>query len=405
MKMILFTALFSLFSPLWGDGEREHWNRWTDEQIEEDFAPYQESGITLEMLDQTMEWNEQWKNVTFQSVNGGMVRFRIINSQIYQTEQKPYPGLLSIASVKILEQIIKKYSLPDLDFIYFNYDVPSSALQGGDGSVPLGPILASTKKESYQNFICFHDWISPLDPEDQPDPNLPTPGWGWANYSWKHAIKEVEEGVKEYPWEEKEPKLFWRGRPTEVTYTIKDYFTYPRAQLVMMGTRYPQLMDVAFTGWHTNRLLLTTLNFPRLTPLVAIRDHLKYKYQIALDGVAAQYPGFAWRLLSDCLVFKVEAPFKQWFEKGLVPGFHYLPIKRDLSDLLEKLAWVQEHDDEARRIAEHARQFALESIMPDDVIEYCYKVLLKYASLQRFQPSEPKTGFTLVSSPLEQEKL
>jgi spore maturation protein CgeB len=47
-----------------------------------------------------------------------------------------------------------------------------------------------------------------------------------------------------------------------------------------------------------------------------------------------------------------------WFKKYLKPGFHYVPIKYDLSDLKEKIEWLVNNDTEAKKIAENAMEFA-----------------------------------------------
>jgi len=41
----------------------------------------------------------------------------------------------------------------------------------------------------------------------------------------------------------------------------------------------------------------------------------------------------------------------QWFYDELVPWEHYVPVAHDLSDLFEKIDWLREHDDEARKIS------------------------------------------------------
>jgi hypothetical protein len=38
-------------------------------------------------------------------------------------------------------------------------------------------------------------------------------------------------------------------------------------------------------------------------------------------------------------------------------------------------------------MALNARQFALAHLMPEHILSYCHEVLLRYASLQTFQPS------------------
>jgi spore maturation protein CgeB len=47
-----------------------------------------------------------------------------------------------------------------------------------------------------------------------------------------------------------------------------------------------------------------------------------------------------------------------WFKRYLKPMVHYVPIQYDLSDLAEKITWLVEHDDEAKKIADNAMAFS-----------------------------------------------
>lgn len=35
----------------------------------------------------------------------------------------------------------------------------------------------------------------------------------------------------------------------------------------------------------------------------------------------------------------------EWYYDILKPWVHYVPVKRDLSDLVEKIEWLKENDD------------------------------------------------------------
>ena len=71
----------------------------------------------------------------------------------------------------------------------------------------------------------------------------------------------------------------------------------------------------------------------------------QYKYQITLDGTVAAYR-LPYILAGDALVLKQDSEYYEHFYKDLEPWVHYVPIKRDLSDLLEKLKWAKSHDSE-----------------------------------------------------------
>ena len=45
-------------------------------------------------------------------------------------------------------------------------------------------------------------------------------------------------------------------------------------------------------------------------------------------------------------MLKQDSPYYEHFYKSLEPGKHYIPFKRDLSDLKEKILWAKKHDEE-----------------------------------------------------------
>lgn len=51
-----------------------------------------------------------------------------------------------------------------------------------------------------------------------------------------------------------------------------------------------------------------------------------------------------------------------------------MPVKSDLSDLVEKIQWAKEHDKDGLKIAKTARQFARENLLPRDIL--CYYTIL-----------------------------
>ena len=62
-----------------------------------------------------------------------------------------------------------------------------------------------------------------------------------------------------------------------------------------------------------------------------------------------------------------------WFSDLLVPFENYIPVRYDLADLEEKIAWVLEHDLEAKEIAERASEFAYRVFTPEYQSDYLYR--------------------------------
>ena len=71
---------------------------------------------------------------------------------------------------------------------------------------------------------------------------------------------------------------------------------------------------------------------------------MQHKYQISIDGTVAAYR-FPYLLAGDSLVLKQDSPYYEHFYKQLEPYEHYIPFKRDLSDLLEVIQWAKENDE------------------------------------------------------------
>jgi len=56
----------------------------------------------------------------------------------------------------------------------------------------------------------------------------------------------------------------------------------------------------------------------------------------------------------------------------LKPDKHYIPVKQDLSDLLEKIDWARKNDAVVQQIAKNAGALVAQWITPE--IMYCYYV-------------------------------
>ena len=97
--------------------------------------------------------------------------------------------------------------------------------------------------------------------------------------------------------------------------------------------------------------------------------HTQYRYQINIDGTVAAYR-FPYLMAGGSLIFKQESGYYEHFYHRLEPWVHYVPLKNDLRDLAQRLAWVRENDDKAREMAANAVQFVQDHLLPEQL--YCY---------------------------------
>ena len=69
----------------------------------------------------------------------------------------------------------------------------------------------------------------------------------------------------------------------------------------------------------------------------------RWRYQIDIDGNSNAWEGLFTKLLTGSLVLKVESAFgfRQWYYDRLLPWRHVVPVAKDMSDLVEKVAWCR----------------------------------------------------------------
>lgn len=103
-------------------------------------------------------------------------------------------------------------------------------------------------------------------------------------------------------------------------------------------------------------------------------------------------------MLGDSLVLKQDSHYYEHFYVHLKAGTHYIPIKRDLSDLLDKIRWAQENDAKAQEVARAGQLAARALLQPSRLYCYYYSALLMYSQRQSGQP-ERHADMELVPQP------
>lgn len=113
-------------------------------------------------------------------------------------------------------------------------------------------------------------------------------------------------------------------------------------------------------------------------PKITIKDHLKYKFILCLEGndVASN---LKWVMSSNSLAVMPKPKFETWFMEGhLKPNEHYVAIKDDYSDLEERLEYYLSKPQAAIELTQHANAYvrSFRNAKIENVL--CYLVLEKY---------------------------
>jgi hypothetical protein len=189
----------------------------------------------------------------------------------------------------------------------------------------------------------------------------------------------------EVPWNEKIPKIFWRGvfsghvlnggKP-ELANSVRATLIRSNAsldELTSSFSRFPRfklvscletsdIIDAKFTGWEKLPDLMR--EHPAYASLlrhlhvadVPISQQVRYKYLIALEGndYATSLP---WSLATNSVVLRVTPHWETIFDESLRPWVHYVPVAEDLSDLGEVFEWCESHTAEVKEIISNANEY------------------------------------------------
>lgn len=105
-----------------------------------------------------------------------------------------------------------------------------------------------------------------------------------------------------------------------------------------------------------------------------------------VDGTVAAYR-LPYLMLGNSLVLKQDSQYYEHFYRRLKAGRHYVPLQRNLSDLLEKIKWAKEHDAEAEQISRAGQEAARELLQPSRLYCYYHRVLQEYSRRQSGPPT------------------
>eukprot|EP00928_Gymnodinium_smaydae_P031215 TRINITY_DN22980_c0_g1_i1.p1 TRINITY_DN22980_c0_g1~~TRINITY_DN22980_c0_g1_i1.p1 ORF type:complete len:473 (+),score=86.75 TRINITY_DN22980_c0_g1_i1:60-1478(+) len=179
-------------------------------------------------------------------------------------------------------------------------------------------------------------------------------------------------------WDLKIPKIFFRGSLSSPDNAIsKDFTTLPRVRLVQLALQHPHLFDIALTEMDGEmHRIFDAATVAKVQKLVEPSKRVKcsvelpkYKYVLNVHAVLS-----SWRLsellASGSLLLLQEDSTAELMHEWLEPWTHYVPVSVGLSDLVEKVQWLEAHQLEARQIAERGFQRFKERMRSQDT--YCY---------------------------------
>jgi hypothetical protein len=172
-------------------------------------------------------------------------------------------------------------------------------------------------------------------------PDFVFSGWPEARFDDFDAMaRRMAAATESQPTDE---RAYWAGR----------CFNAPRRRLIELASARPDLIVAFNLEPNFDRDLKVYGNaFRQMDEQAAI-----YRYLIDIEGV-----GYSARLKvllhARRPVLIAMHPWHEWFFRHMEPLRNYIPIKRDLSDLVEQIEWLRANPARELEIAREGQQFA-----------------------------------------------
>jgi hypothetical protein len=309
------------------------------------------------------------------------------NNCIFQTNYPITEGSHSIdIYFDILMTLTRERKIPDCHFFLNLRDFPINSkkniepytaifgknkkLEGNLKGVSKVSIMSYTSHKNYNDIpiITYEDWLL------------------YSNKyypSEKCILNKTDQKLYNKDWNSKKEIAIFRGTPTGCKVTDKDNV---RLISLKLSKKYPDIIDSKITKWGNYRARFSNkehLNLLKISKdyekkygtssFMSFAEFSNYKYILHLDGHAgAVRLGKTMGLHSLLLI--PDTDFTIWIQEYLIAWVHYVPIKKNLSDLVEKIRWCKMNDDKCKKMSEECNKVYNIHISRDGLLNHMQKV-------------------------------
>jgi hypothetical protein len=316
------------------------------------------------------------------------------NNCLIRSEYPINEGDTNIPNISdMLRDLCANRTVPDMEFFINRRDFPVIKKNGTEA---YEHIFGDNHPLLSHNYDKFSPILSMVTSDEHSDIPIPT-GDDWARIG-SYEGKIFGDDCKTYPkpeefiieWKDKKPTAMFRGASTGCGVTIDSNI---RLNLAYISANTPPdsnglLIDAGISKWQTrprklkNEKYLKTINVPdmnklgiKLASFVSPLQQSGYKYIINVDGHVSAFR-LSLEMCMGCCILLADSKYRLWFRKLMKPMVHYIPIKEDLSDMIETIKWCREHDKECENIANNAKQFYFKYLQRDGALDYVQKILI-----------------------------
>lgn len=312
------------------------------------------------------------------------------NNCLVRYEYPINEGDSNVGNLKhMLEELCKHRKIPDIEFFVNRRDFP---IITKNETEPYYNIWGTDKPLVSHNYNKYLPILSMSNNPRYADVLMPTyEDWGRVQTSKNIYFPDIcnkYNYVFDIPWADKLSTAVFRGTTTGCGVTID---TNPRLKAAYLshitqpdeqGIPY---LDAGITKWNLRPRKLQDSNYLQtidtkklpfqLVPYLSPKQQSQYKYIININGHVAAFR-LSMELNMGSVVLLVDTEWKMWYSDLLIPYKHYVPVKKDLSDLIDQIKWCRDNDEKCQEIIENAREFYNNYLQERGILDYLQKVLV-----------------------------
>ena len=321
--------------------------------------------------------NHRQYNAIRESVNKNIDHLRVMQCVV-----KPFSESTKTVKDNEYLDLIRGLNLPNGVFIL---NLTDAVILRNDGKSPFTMVTGKTDlgEYDYTKHIPILSISGQRNYLDVPIPNYDDVMFVLKNPS-KYGAGAASDPDPSYvtKWEDKSyEKAVFRGGPTGCGYTEK---TNMRIKLAKMRS---SLLDAKLTNKDGNTVDSKAIKYDPKYGLgsmntnigmsgnfLTMADQSKYKYIIHVDGNVNAYRLLA-TMLTGSLILRVTSQYTSWVDHMLQHKVHYVPVKADLSDLLDVIRWCKKNDEKCQEIARNGMEFARSILSKKNIQSYLQNAL------------------------------
>lgn len=369
----------SMFLPF---SKHHYINQWSKEQISSiDMTYFYNLCKSISSYDE-YKFNPKsiQSNPSLWVSNGALVRY----------EFPVFEGDSGVCALKhLFQELCKTKKIPNVEFFINKRDFPvlrKDRKETNEYFFPDTQLLS----HSYEEYAPILSMCSSKDHDD-----IPIPTWEdfgrIMSFEKKYYPKMTTDfNIPDIPWKNRKNIAVFRGSSTGYGLDEK---TNMRIYVSLLSLTYNDILDAGITKWNLrprkmkekgNKITFQTFSKDIIEKLplksyMTLKEQCSYKYIINIDGHVKAFRQSI-ELGTGSVSIIVESNYNLWYSNQLVPFTHYVPVKGDCSDLIEKIQWCIDNDKECKKIANNAKKFYDKILSKKGMMTYLSNLLKTFPS-------------------------